>query len=221
MARKAKLALADKQGAGEAAVSSGGASVARGRGGMPRWALPAFACVALLLAIPVIRPPASDNPAVAAAYEDRIKGSAGGLPSPGLAIWRKVAGGAEKLAPESAAQTGDIVQLRYIVPESCYGALLSVDGRGVMTVHLSGDDGKAMPLTPGRPIALDMSYQLDDAPKFEAFYLITAPDKFELEPVKTTLMGADHPIGSGEGLPLPEKQVTAFTLKKFDGKGIN
>jgi hypothetical protein len=145
-------------------------------------------------------------------YDDdvRYKGM-----TPSIEVWRKDGNSAEKLAPKSVARTGDIVQLRYVVPEFCYGALVSVDGRGVLTVHLSGDSGKAAPLTPGRPVALDNSYQLDDAPLFEVFYLITAPERFDVDSAAQLLKKASHPIEGKRGLPLPKKQrVTAFTLNK-------
>jgi hypothetical protein len=128
---------------------------------------------------------------------DRAKGT--GTP-PSIEVWRKNGAEAERLTPEALARSGDVVQLRYIVPTSCYGAVMSVDGRGALTVHLSGDSGKAAPLKSGRPIALSDAYQLDDAPLFETFYLVTAKDNFDIESVKRSL--------PEDGL------ITAFTLKK-------
>lgn len=173
----------------------------------PRWAVPVFACAALLILLPVwmMLPETSVS-------ENRIK--SGVAADPMIEVWRKAGASAERLAPETAVRTGDIVQLRYSVPENCYGALVSVDGRGVLTVHLAGDNGKAARLTAGHPVALNMSYQLDDAPAFEAFYLITASDSFDLKTLERMLKDADHPINNGKTLPLPQTQVTAFTLRK-------
>jgi len=198
----------------------------RSRGGIPRWAVPAFACAALLLILPVwvILPTSSDGAEETVVYNTRTKGDveAAGLTHPALEVWRKSGDDAERLAPETAVREGDVVQVRYIVPESCYGALVSMDGRGVMTVHLAADNGKAAPLTPGRPVALGTSYKLDDAPAFEAFYLITAAWEFDLKAVNPVLKSAKHPIGDGQTLPLPQKQVTAFVLRKFsNGNGAN
>ena len=76
----------------------------------------------------------------------------------------------------------------------------------MLTVHLSGDSGKAAPLTSGRPIALSDAYQLDDAPLFETFYLVTAKDNFDIESVKRSLLDKKY---------LPKDQlITAFTLRK-------
>jgi hypothetical protein len=197
--------------AGKRAADGEQAHISRDWRRFSGWAIPAFACVALLLVFParLILPFA---PVDSGAFDgDRAKGT-----TPGIEVWRKAGESAERLAPEAVARTGDIVQLRYVVPKFCYGALVSVDGRGVLTVHLSGDSGKAAPLTPGRPVALDNSYQLDDAPRFEAFYLITAPDNFSVWDVAKSLEKAEHPLDGKRGSTrLPQKQrITAFTLLK-------
>jgi hypothetical protein len=188
----------------------------QGWGFVRHWTVPAFACAALLAVLPVYMVMTGAQEPAAAVYATRTKGAAEAAP-PSLEVWRKAGEGAEKLNPEAAVSAGDIVQLRYTVPDSCYGALVSMDGRGVLTVHLSGGDGKAAALTPGRPVALKTSYKLDDAPAFEAFYLITARDNFDLESIRRKLLAAKHPIGDGRSLPLVEKQMLAFTLIKSDG----
>jgi hypothetical protein len=174
------------------------------RTGVPKWTVPAVICAIALLIIPIRLIPRIDTDAAQyqnGVEDDRVKGT-----TPGIEVWRKNGAEAERLSQEALARSGDIVQLRYTVPEFCYGALVSIDGRGVLTVHLSGDSGKAAPLTPGRPIALSNSYQLDDAPLFETFYLVTAKDNFDIESVMPSLLDKKH---------LPEDQlVTAFTLRK-------
>jgi len=179
-------------------------------GSFMRWTIPALACAALLIVLPLQMQKENVPEEI---YATRTKGEIG-EEAPGLEVWRKSGDSAEKLSPEAAVKAGDIVQLRYIVPHSCYGALLSMDGRGVLTVHLSGNDDRAAPLTPGRPIALKTSYKLDDAPAFEAFYLITALESFYLDSVKKVLMDVKHPISDEQSLELAQKQVTAFTLRK-------
>ena len=185
--------------------------------GIPRfWTISASAGAAalvVLLVAAVLPVKIQDNSETV--YATRTKGEINDVTqAPDLEVWRKAEDGAEKLAPEATVSAGDIVQLRYIVPKSCYGALLSMDGRGVLTVHLSGNDGKAAALTPGKPVALKTSYKLDDAPAFEAFYLITAYENFHLESVRERLMDVKHPINNEQGLALPEKQVAMFTLRK-------
>jgi len=168
---------------------------------VPFWAIPAVICLAALLIVP-IRLFAPSTPIPGGIWEDRVKGAS----AQSIEVWRKNGAEAERLQQEALARSGDVVQLRYIVPEFCYGALISVDGRGVLTVHLSGESDSAAPLTPGRPIALNSSYQLDDAPLFETFYLVTAKDNFDIESVKRSLLDKKY---------LPKDQlVTAFTLRK-------
>jgi len=196
------------------------------RGVTPRWAVPALACAAMLVILPVYVIltdnaiwQASDDPETAT-YGTRIKGD-DEYTAPSLEVWRKIGNAAEMLEPNAAARAGDIIQLRYAVSKSCYGALVSIDGRGLLTVHLSGKNGKAAPLAPGHSVALKSAYRLDDAPAFEVFYLITANEIFDLESVKLKLMGANHPIGDGESLSLPKKRVTTFTLRKIGKDGAN
>ena len=186
-----------------------------------RAALPMLACAALIIALPIYIS-STNTPAGVSEDNDvskeRVKGIE--VDAPVLQVWRKTGNSPERLTPDAVARAGDVVQLWYIVPSSCYGALVSVDGRGVLTEHLSGRNGKAAPLTPGRPISLQSSYQLDDAPKYEAFYLITSFNEFDLDSVKKTLMDAKHPLVGVQNLPLPEKRVTAFTLRKPGEKDI-
>jgi hypothetical protein len=179
---------------------------------VPFWAVPAMVCAAVaLLIIPLQLLPTAQTDTAAVQYlegVDRAKGTGTGA-APSIEVWRKNGAEAERLTPEALARSGDVVQLRYIVPTSCYGALISVDGRGALTVHLSGDSGKAAPLTSGRPIALSDAYQLDDAPLFETFYLVTAKDNFDIESVKRSL------LDESGGRYLPEDGVVAeFTLRK-------
>jgi len=191
-----------------------------------RWAIPAFVCATALICLPthVFSPTAIMETAYNGVNGQdtdgdgiRIKGL-----TPSLEVWRKTGENAEKLAPDAIARAGDIVQLRYVVPKSCYGALISIDGRGVLTVHLSGDDGKAAPLTPGRPIALNNSYQLDDAPDFETFYLITSAYNFDVNSAVELLKIIGYELNTtGEVKSAEKRQITGFTLlKSYDSAGM-
>jgi len=122
-------------------------------------------------------------------YEDgtRVKGL-----KTGLEIWRKTAEQTEQLSNNSEAKAGDLLQIRYIALEP-YGALFSLDGNGTLTVHLAGKNGKAASLEAGKSIALENAYELDNAPKFETFYLITANKEFELAPVVEKLLQGKTP----------------------------
>ena len=164
-----------------------------------RWLAPAMLATLALVMVPF--------------YE--FQDSQDGIRSKGLEsqleIWRQVGDSAEKLLPNTAVHAGDIVQLRYAVPEACYGVLLSVDGRGVVTFHLSDSDQTAQPLRPGMPIALDRSYQLDDAPRHETFYLIIGREDFDLAPITESVLQSV----AGDSLhPMPQLQK-GQVLKTF------
>jgi len=231
MAEKARAALAGEPGSSVKPARNGKPAFLRkpararkplflwNQKNLSRWAVPAFVCAAALICLPTrVFPPASYNGVDGQGDGDgiRIKGLA-----PSLEVWRKAGESAEKLAPQAVARAGDIVQLRYIVPKFCYGALISIDGRGVLTVHLSDDSGKAAPLIPGRPIALNNSYQLDDAPDFETFYLITSAYIFDVNSAVEALKIAGYPLdANGEVKSAEKRQITGFTLlKSYDSAG--
>ncbi|MDR0307420.1 MAG: DUF4384 domain-containing protein [Chitinispirillales bacterium] len=179
--------------------------------GLPRWAPAALTCAAVLLILPLyIFSPNSSKDEAAALLSDngiRIKGI-----ESSLEVWRKSGEAAEKLDPGTGVSQGDVIQLRYLVPKSCYGTIVSLDGNGVVTVHLSGNYGKAAALTPGRPVALPHSYQLDDAPRFEIFYLVTSQENFDIDAITQSIQkvkkATDKPA-----LP-KDQQITIFTLQK-------
>ncbi|MEL6547979.1 MAG: ActD-like protein, partial [Myxococcota bacterium] len=92
----------------------------------------------------------------------------------------------EPLVDGSAARAGDRIQLGYRLPqtsdESVYGVVLSLDGAGSVTAHLPSE-GVAPKLQTHKLVALPHSYVLDDAPRFERFFLITSRRPFKLEPI--------------------------------------
>ena len=75
------------------------------------------------------------------------------------------------------ASEGDEIQLRYRVPQKCFGMLLSMDGNGTVTMHM-GDGNNAVELEPGKMTTLPFAYKLDNAPKFEKFFLLTSQSAF-------------------------------------------
>ncbi|MDR3000334.1 MAG: hypothetical protein LBU89_03630 [Fibromonadaceae bacterium] len=172
-----------------------------------KWLLPLSAAAAILICPPALFFAFNDgyiqgNNTTVAMNEDgtRIKGL-----KTGLEIWRKTEEDAEKLSNNSKAKAGDLLQVRYIAKEKCYGVILSMDGNGILTIHLAGNNGKAAELEAGRITSLNNAYELDDAPKFETFYLITANKEFELAPIAKNLL---------EGKLPKDLQVSQITLQK-------
>jgi hypothetical protein len=174
-----------------------------------RWLMPFSACAALLIAATVLinifpGENALENSlaqnAVISEDGTRVKGL-----KTGLEIWRKTADSSEKLSNNSEAKAGDLLQMRYIAEEKCYGILLSMDGNRVLTIHLSGENDRAKELEAGKIISLENSYELDNAPKSETFYFFTSKNEFALAPIAEALLSGKMP---------KSLQVSQITLRK-------
>ncbi|MBU8899996.1 ActD-like protein [Corallococcus sp. H22C18031201] len=141
----------------------------------------------------------------------RIKGL-----TPQLVVHRQGAGAPERLDTGAHAVAGDVVQLAYVAAGRGHGLILSVDGRGAVTRHLPESGAASAVLEPSARHSLSGAYELDDAPGFERFFLITSAEPFELEPV---LAAARALVASPEArtgaLALPEGlEQTSFLLEK-------
>lgn len=105
----------------------------------------------------------------------RIKGM-----TAGLEVWKKMGDSAVQMVNLGEAREGDEIQLRYRVPQKCFGMLFSMDGNGTVTMHM-GEGNRAVELEPGKMTTLPFAYKLDDAPKFEKFFLLTSGEMFEFD----------------------------------------
>jgi hypothetical protein len=143
---------------------------------------------------------------------ERVKGL-----SPRLVLFRKTEDGSERLEDGAAAGSGDLIRIAYQAVESSYGIIFSVDGRGAITRHLPLEGERASPLQRDGLILLDTSYELDDAPSWERFYLVTGNEPFEVAPVMRAAQRVemDRPLGQPERLELPESlSQFVVTLEK-------
>ncbi len=175
-----------------------GRRVQRTWSGYRLWAVPAVALILAVVAVPTL----FDDQETAEAPATRIKG---GEQEPSLLVFRKLASGAERLQDGALARNGDLVQLAYRSGGLQFGAILSVDGRGTVTQHLPTTGAEAVPLA--AQDTLDVSYELDDAPRWERFYLVAANRRFELATVKTKLVAGDVALGD-------DVRLFRFTVKK-------
>lgn len=159
---------------------------------LPRQALWAVPLAAALLVVTLpFRQPAVDQ-------LERVKGA-----ETGLSVYRQGDHGPERLSSGAVVHPGDVLQAAYLVTKPLQGALLSVDGAGNVTVHLA-HQGLSVALTPGAERPLASSYELDRAPRFEVFFLVTSETAFEVEPIrqalKTTPWNQLGPGALGAGL---------------------
>jgi hypothetical protein len=58
--------------------------------------------------------------------------------------------------------------------------LIRIYGNGTLTMHMA-DGSSAVALEPGKMTTLPFAYKLDNAPKFEKFFLLTSRAAFELD----------------------------------------
>lgn len=97
-----------------------------------------------------------------------------------IEVWKKTEKGIVQMENLGNAYEGDEIQLRYSVPQKCFGLLFSMDGNGTITLHM-GNENMAIALEPGKMVTLPFAYKLDNAPKFEKFFLLTSQNEFELD----------------------------------------
>lgn len=144
------------------------------------YALPAAAAIVLLITLSplnqLLRGPDGGLETV------RLKGSANPL-----MVYRKTQTGSERLGEGDLVQKNDSLQLSYRAGAAKYGAIFSIDGKGVVTWHLPnvavGVPKQAPALEKSGEIFLSFSYVLDDAPLFERFFFVSSSDPFTLAAV--------------------------------------
>ena len=119
-----------------------------------------------------------------------------------MEVWKKTPTGIVQLQDLDEVREGDEIQLRYAVPEKCFGILFSMDGNGALTLHM-GDGEKSVELAPGKMNSLPFAYKLDDAPYFEKFFFVTSPNEFAVEEKDVDKL-----------LKRNDVNVIGFTLKK-------
>jgi hypothetical protein len=173
-----------------------------------RFAMPAAALVAVAAAI--VLAVRLNAPVVNQEEGDRIKGL-----QPSLTVYRQTDRGSEMLADGAVAHRGDVVRLGYRAAGHPYGAILSIDGRGSVTVHLPAAGDRAAALEQGSPVLLDRAFELDDAPRFERFYFIVGESSFALEPVLEAVRTQARKQEKAAALSLPRGlEHSTFDLEK-------
>ena len=181
----------------------------------------AAAAVALFLTIRPAHRPDDGRGAVAtrsdrpgAAPSERVKGDH----HPYLRIHRQRGAGSELLSPAQRVTAGDRLQLSYVAGAARYGVILSIDGRGVVTVHFPESETGDTALAERRqPVFLAHSYRLDDAPGFERFFLVTADHPISVAAVRAAAERlASQPRQAERGtLALdPDLEQSSFLLRK-------
>ncbi len=129
-----------------------------------RWPIvlvPAFAAAAALALVFVGEAPT-----------ERTKGDAR------LVVHEKTATGIVQVRAGDALQRGALLQVGYTPGGTGYGAVVSIDGRGVVTLHWPASPSAWSPTVEPEGGTLPSAYELDDAPRFERFFLVTCAERF-------------------------------------------
>lgn len=139
------------------------------------FALPGLAAAVIVLALLpyqlLLRSEPSSDDTAAIARGERVKGL-----DTSLFIFRSTPDGAvEELTDGTPVAAGDHLQIAYVAAGRSHGMIFSVDGNGVVTLHYPDFPGGPSELVQGGSTALPFAYVLDDAPRYEEFYFLTAP----------------------------------------------
>ncbi|NMO23527.1 ActD-like protein [Pyxidicoccus fallax] len=142
----------------------------------------------------------------------RIKGL-----EPRLAAHRQAGAGSEPLTDGALVAAGDVLQLEYVAAGRTHGVIVSVDGRGAVTLHAPEEGStRAAALAPSGTHRLPGAYELDDAPEFERFFFVSSEEPFDVAPVldaARALAGSAAARSAPLSLPQGLTQVS-FTLEK-------
>ena len=134
---------------------------------------------------------------------------------PALAVYRKTNTGSETLNDGAIAHRGDLIRLGYRAAGKPYGVILSIDGRGAVTMHLPPNGEQAASLQNEPTVLLDKAYELDDAPRWERFYFVTGETSFLVQPVMDAARRAASSSRPQPKLELPKGlEQSIFLLQK-------
>lgn len=168
-------------------------------------------CCVLLLSLVTVRTVSRIGPEEG--LTERSKGNGARL-----FIYKKDGNGAVLLKNKTPVGRNEIIQISYLAGGDAFGAILSVDGNGVITQHFPDSGNMTSVLSSNGEVSLDFSYKLDDAPKFERFIFITGNEQISIENYKKSI--ANLAIRDEKGnfditSSLPEKiHVTDIVLLK-------
>jgi hypothetical protein len=138
----------------------------------------------VILVLPRFKKPADIIPAVAEEEWALVKGSQSiDLSKTQLLVYRKNKSRVEILADGGQAERGDLLQIAYVTTRDPYGLILSLDGRGGVTLHFPADNGGSSLLELNKKTPLPHALELDDAPGFERFFLVTSRFPIDVEDV--------------------------------------
>ena len=185
----------------------------------PTYKIVSYAAAAVLLAA-VLIPAGLKTSKISAtkAPTERIKGNAPAAQAtdPSIKLYRQKGREIQALNDGDFARSGDVIQITYNAGNEEYGVIFSVDGNGNITRHFPENSWKAEQLE-HRPdeTPLDFSYELDNAPDFECFILVTSKKQFSLDGIENSIKNKTDIDYLTRLSYLPKKtEGVTFTLEK-------
>ncbi len=146
--------------------------------------------------------------------ETRIKGL-----EPHLVLHRQEGERAVQLTSPAQARARDRLQISYVAASASHGVVLSIDGSGLVTLHHPARLDGSTSLQQGGAVALPQSYELDAAPAFERFVLVSTDDPNDpVDPTQALAAArtlAALPTAASDPLALPAKwRQSSFLVRK-------
>lgn len=189
-----------------------------------KWWVPAGVVAAVAAAVLLwVRPDGETDESVIASADTTAPGD-GGPESvyikgdPRLFVERVDTTEAEPLADGDPVGNGTRLQLSYLAADHVAGVIVSIDGNGAATLHFPASETDDPTLKTGGKFRLDHSYELDDAPRFERFFFVTAPAGTDVDVrhvVEAARELAASPDATAGALALPKPlSQRAITLRK-------
>jgi hypothetical protein len=150
--------------------------------------------------------------------ETLVKGEAAvDLTKTQLLVFRKRGDLAEALGDGNVAGPGALLQLAYVAASERYGVILSIDGGGGVTRHFPAEEGGSTLLALNKRSLLPNAIELDDAPGFERFFLVTSERPIDVNAVLAEARAlAGDPVRARRSeldLPAGQNQRSVLILK--------
>ena len=136
--------------------------------------------------------------------------------TPAINLYRQKGREIQALNNGDFAKPGDVIQITYNAGSDEYGIIFSVDGNGNITRHFPETGWEAAQLIHrSDETPLDFSYELDNAPDFECFIMVTSKNQFTLEDIENKIQNKTDIEYLTELSYLPKKtEGVTFTLEK-------
>jgi hypothetical protein len=173
-------------------------------GGSRRWILGVLGPVAAAaIALIVILPKLDDHPSPIRDPDVIEQTTAKGVVS--LQLYRDNGQPqGEKLEHGASVRSGDVIQLAYTAGNMRHGVIVSIDGRGSVTLHHPTEPGGSTELSLEGEHKLGFSGELDDAPRYERYFMVTSDKPIDVQRVLDAAARlASTGDAGGHDLPLP------------------